>query len=148
MASRNGISPVKKSIPGDASDPAGLTALLHRYLTWLEVHHFAENTVNCRRLRSSRFSNSLVARRSSLVLYFAYRSLVPRKTLHRPNRVTSELQANTGREPCRGPTGLQQTDAGWGRIEASGTPDETKDWWIAFGSRVGNVWCPVRDIRK
>jgi hypothetical protein len=30
MGSRNGIH--KKSIPGDASDPAGLAALLHRYL--------------------------------------------------------------------------------------------------------------------
>ena len=53
MASRNGIP--KKLIPGDASDPAGLTALLQRYLTWLEVHHFAENTVNIRRLQLSRF---------------------------------------------------------------------------------------------
>ncbi len=53
MASRNGIP--KQTIPGDATDPAGLTALLHRYLTWLEVHHFAENTVNCRRLQLSRF---------------------------------------------------------------------------------------------
>jgi integrase/recombinase XerD len=53
MASRNGIP--KKSIPGDASDPAGLTALLHRYLTWLETHHFAANTVNIRRLQLARF---------------------------------------------------------------------------------------------
>ena len=53
MASRNGIQ--KKSIPGDASDPAGLTALLFRYLVWLETHHFAENTVNIRRLQLSRF---------------------------------------------------------------------------------------------
>jgi integrase/recombinase XerD len=53
MASRNGIQ--KNAIPGDASDPAGLTALLHRYLCWLETHHFAENTVNIRRLQLSRF---------------------------------------------------------------------------------------------
>ena len=53
MASRNGLT--KKLIPGDASDPAGLTALLYRYLVWLETHHFAENTVNIRRLQLSRF---------------------------------------------------------------------------------------------
>ena len=53
MASRNGFT--KNPIPGDASDPAGLTALLHRYLNWLEVHHFAANTVNVRRLQLSRF---------------------------------------------------------------------------------------------
>ena len=53
MASRNGLT--KKLIPGDASDPASLTALLYRYLVWLETHHFAQNTVNIRRLQLSRF---------------------------------------------------------------------------------------------
>ena len=43
----------------------------------------------------------------------------------------------------RGPTGLQQTDAGGGRIEASGTPDETKDWWIAFGSLLATFGVPL-----
>ena len=44
-----------KPIPGDASDPHGLTALLQRYLTWIETHHFAANTVSIRRLHLSRF---------------------------------------------------------------------------------------------
>jgi integrase/recombinase XerD len=53
MASRNGIQ--KNPIPGDASDPAGLAALLQRYLQWLETHNFAANTVNIRRLQLARF---------------------------------------------------------------------------------------------
>lgn len=53
MASRNGFT--KKRIPGDPSDPAGLTALLERYLIWLETHNFAANTVTIRRLQLSRF---------------------------------------------------------------------------------------------
>ena len=53
MASRNGLT--KNPIPGDSSDPQGLTALLQRYLVWLATHHFAENTVNIRRLQLSRF---------------------------------------------------------------------------------------------
>ncbi len=53
MANRNG--PERKRIPGDARDPAGLTALLHRHLIWLETHNFAKNTVNVRRLQLSRF---------------------------------------------------------------------------------------------
>ena len=28
-----------KAIPGDATDPEGLTALLERYLLWMETHH-------------------------------------------------------------------------------------------------------------
>ncbi len=53
MVSRNGI--LKRAIPGDAGDPQSLCHLLHRYLQWLETHHFAENTVNVRRLQLSRF---------------------------------------------------------------------------------------------
>jgi len=53
MASHNG--PRKNPIPGDSSDPAGLAALLHGYLVWLETHNFAANTVNIRRLQLSRF---------------------------------------------------------------------------------------------
>jgi len=53
MASRNGIQ--QHSIPGGASDPADLAALLHRYLVWLETHHYAANTVKVRRLQLSRF---------------------------------------------------------------------------------------------
>ncbi len=33
-----------KPIPGDPTDPAGLTALLHRYLIWMETHHYAKAT--------------------------------------------------------------------------------------------------------
>jgi len=43
------------AIPGDPHDPEGLTALLHRYLVWLETHHFAEQTVTIRRRQLSRF---------------------------------------------------------------------------------------------
>ncbi len=45
----------RKPIPGDASDPASLTALLQRYLLWMETHHFAEGTVAIRRLTLSKF---------------------------------------------------------------------------------------------
>ena len=45
----------RKSIPGDPSDPRSLCALLHRYLIWIETHHFAANTVSIRRLQLSRF---------------------------------------------------------------------------------------------
>ena len=31
----------RKPIPGDPSDPHGLTALLQRYLTWIESHDIA-----------------------------------------------------------------------------------------------------------
>ena len=41
-------------IPGDLRDPQGLS-LLHRYLVWLETHHFAAQTVSIRRLQLSRF---------------------------------------------------------------------------------------------
>ncbi len=33
-----------KPIPGDPTDPADLTALLHRYLIWMETHHYAKAT--------------------------------------------------------------------------------------------------------
>jgi len=42
MTTRRG--PARKPIPGDATDPQGLTALLHRYLVWLETHNFAAQT--------------------------------------------------------------------------------------------------------
>ena len=45
----------RKPIPGDASDPDSLTALLERYLLWMETHHFAEGTVVVRRLTLSKF---------------------------------------------------------------------------------------------
>ncbi|MCP5045504.1 MAG: tyrosine-type recombinase/integrase, partial [bacterium] len=53
MASRNGFQ--KIPVPGDASDPAGLTALLERYLIWMETHHYAAHTVSIRRRHLSRF---------------------------------------------------------------------------------------------
>jgi integrase/recombinase XerD len=46
---------VRNPIPGDPRDPQGLSALLHRYLVWLETHHFAAQTVSIRRLQLSRF---------------------------------------------------------------------------------------------
>ena len=39
----------RKPIPGDASDPRGLTALLNRYLIWMETHNYAAGTVTVRR---------------------------------------------------------------------------------------------------
>ena len=47
--------PVRQPIPGDPRDPQGLTALLRRYLIWMETHHFAAGTVRVRRLQLSRF---------------------------------------------------------------------------------------------
>ena len=47
--------PVRQPIPGDPQDPQGLTALLMRYLIWMETHHFAADTVQVRRLQLSRF---------------------------------------------------------------------------------------------
>ena len=46
---------VCKPLPGDASDPQGLTALLDRYLLWLETHHYASGTVKVRRVTLSQF---------------------------------------------------------------------------------------------
>ncbi len=45
----------RNAIPGDASDPHGLTGLLQRYLIWMETHNFAANTASIRRLQLSRF---------------------------------------------------------------------------------------------
>ena len=44
-----------KAIPGDATDPEGLTALLERYLLWMETHHYAQGTVAIRRVTLSKF---------------------------------------------------------------------------------------------
>ena len=44
-----------RPLPGDASDPLGLTALLDRYLLWLETHHYASATVAIRRICLSQF---------------------------------------------------------------------------------------------
>ena len=46
---------VCKPLPGDASDPQGLTALLDRYLLWMETHHYASGTVKVRRVTLSQF---------------------------------------------------------------------------------------------
>ena len=42
-------------LPADPGDPDSLAALLHRYLIWMETHHFAAQTVKIRRLQLSRF---------------------------------------------------------------------------------------------
>ena len=39
---------VCKPLPGDASDPQGLAALVDRYLLWMETHHYAPGTVKVR----------------------------------------------------------------------------------------------------
>ena len=44
-----------KPIPGDAADPQSLTAMLARYLLWMEVHHYSIDTVSVRRLTLSLF---------------------------------------------------------------------------------------------
>ena len=46
---------VCKPLPGDASDPQGLTALLERFLLWMETHHYAAGTVTVRRITLSPF---------------------------------------------------------------------------------------------
>lgn len=53
MTNRNGVR--QRPIPGDPSNPLGLTALLHRYLIWMETHNFAANTAIVRRQQLSRF---------------------------------------------------------------------------------------------
>ena len=53
MANRHGVR--QRPIPGDPNDPQGLTALLHRYLIWMETHNFAANTASVRRQQLSRF---------------------------------------------------------------------------------------------
>ena len=45
----------RKPLPGDAADPQGLTALLERYLLWMETHHYAAGTVTIRRLTQGKF---------------------------------------------------------------------------------------------
>ena len=45
----------RKPLPGDAADPQGLTALLERYLLWMETHHYAAGTVTVRRLTQGKF---------------------------------------------------------------------------------------------
>jgi integrase/recombinase XerD len=42
-------------LPGDPSDPQGLTALVDRYLLWMETHHYALGTVQVRRVTLSHF---------------------------------------------------------------------------------------------
>ena len=44
-----------RPLPGDASDPHGLTALLDRYLLWLATHHYAPGTVAVRRVTLAHF---------------------------------------------------------------------------------------------
>ena len=46
---------IRQPIPGDPRDPQSLTALLRRYLIWMETHHFAAGTARVRRLQLSRF---------------------------------------------------------------------------------------------
>ena len=45
----------RKRLPGDPTDPESLTAMLERYLLWLETHHFAALTVYVRRVTQARF---------------------------------------------------------------------------------------------
>ncbi len=42
-------------LPGDARDPQGLTALVERYLLWMETHHYAAGTVKVRRVNLAHF---------------------------------------------------------------------------------------------
>jgi len=48
-----------KAIPGDATDSEGLTALLERYLLWMETHHYAQGTIAIRRVTLSKFNHSV-----------------------------------------------------------------------------------------
>lgn len=45
----------RNPIPGDATDPESLTALLEHYLLWMETHHYAQGTVAIRRITLSKF---------------------------------------------------------------------------------------------
>ncbi len=45
----------RQPIPGDTSDPQSLATMLHRYLVWMETHHFAADTVYVRRTTLSMF---------------------------------------------------------------------------------------------
>jgi integrase/recombinase XerD len=42
-------------VPGDTSDPRSLATMLHRYLVWMETHHYAAETVYVRRTTLSMF---------------------------------------------------------------------------------------------
>jgi len=46
---------VCQPLPGDARDPEGLTALVERYLLWMETHHYAAGTVKVRRVTLAHF---------------------------------------------------------------------------------------------
>jgi len=45
----------RNPIPGDATDPESLTALLEQYLLWMETHHYAQGTVAIRRITLAKF---------------------------------------------------------------------------------------------
>jgi len=45
----------RQPIPGDTSDPQSLATMLHRYLVWMETHHYATDTVQVRRTTLSMF---------------------------------------------------------------------------------------------
>ena len=42
MGNQNGRRQKRDPLPGDPSDPVGLTALLERFLLWMETHHYAQ----------------------------------------------------------------------------------------------------------
>ena len=45
----------RQPIPGDTTDPHCLATMLHRYLVWMETHHYAAETVYVRRTTLSMF---------------------------------------------------------------------------------------------
>jgi len=45
----------RRPLPGDPTDPAGLTGLLERYLLWMATHHYAQGTVLVRRVTLGKF---------------------------------------------------------------------------------------------
>ena len=61
-------------LPGDARDPQGLTALVERYLLWMETHHYAAGTVKVRRVNLAHFLRWCLER-----------------SLTRPHTVTAEM---------------------------------------------------------
>jgi len=52
----------RQPIPGDTSDPQSLATMLHRYLVWMETHHYAADTVYVRRTTLSMFIRWLAER--------------------------------------------------------------------------------------